>query len=296
MSIQPVLIVIVGPTASGKSNLAIKLARKFNGEIVSADSRQVFSGMDIGTGKVSKAEQRLARHYLLDIANPRKEYTIAHFQRDAQVAIQNIAKRGRLPFLVGGTAFWIDAVANGYHFPHVKPNKALRKKLSKLSTDTLLSMLKKLDPRRAKSIDKRNPYRLIRAIEIIRATKKPVQKIARESPYRLLWLGISVPQNKLRTNIHRRLLARMKQGMVAEVKRLLQNGVPARRLLSIGLEYRFITLYLQGKLTKQEMLAKIEFAIRHYAKRQMTWWKRNLDIHWVRSYREARTLLNKYTT
>lgn len=287
------LIIIVGPTASGKTGLAIKLARKFNGEIISADSRQVYREMDIGTGKATKLEQRQAKHYLLDVANPKKEYNVSHFKRDAALAISDIQEKNKLPFLVGGTSFWVDAVAYDLDLPNVKPNKALRKKLSKLSVDILYAMLKQLDPVRARTIDKRNPYRLIRAIEIVKATKKPVGKIQKKSPYNLIWLGISISREKLYKRIDKRLSARMKLGMVAEVKRLIKQGVSAKRLISIGLEYRYVTLYIQGKLTKKEMMDQLENAIHHYAKRQMTWWRRNKDIHWITTHRQAEKIIKK---
>lgn len=288
------LIIIVGPTASGKSRLAIRLARKYNGEIISADSRQVYRGMDIGTGKVTKKQQRLIPHHLLDLTNPKTDYTVAHYQRDAKKAIQKILRKGRLPILVGGSAFWVDAVAFDMHLPEVKPNPLLRKKLSRLKVEQLHVMLQRLDPERAKFIDSKNPYRLIRAIEIVKATKKPVEKITKRSPYDTLWLGIHVPREKLLKHIDRRLVLRMRSGMVAEVKKLLSAGVPASRLISIGLEYRYVTLYLQGKLTKQEMIDQLQTAIHQYAKRQMTWWKRNSDIHWLHTNKSAEKLIRSF--
>lgn len=293
MSSQP-LVVIVGPTASGKSNLAIQLARRFDGEIISADSRQVYRGMDIGTGKVSKKERRIIPHHLLDVASPRTDYTVAHYQREVKKAMQKIRKNGKLPMMVGGSAFWIDAVAFDMHLPEVKPNPLLRKKLSRLSVQKLHALLHKLDPERAKFIDSKNPYRLIRAIEIVRATKKPVGKLVKSSPYHVLWLGVSVPRDKLLKQIDERLASRMRKGMIAEVKKLLAAGIPARRLISIGLEYRYVTLYLQGKLTRGEMMDQLKTAIHQYAKRQMTWWKRNHDIHWVHDVPQASSLLRRH--
>lgn len=288
------LIIIIGPTASGKSGLAIKLAKKFNGEIVSADSRQVYRGMDIGTGKVTKAEQQIVRHHLLDVANPKIEYNVSYFQRDAKRVLSDIYKRGKLPFLVGGTAFWIDAVAYDMHLPNVKPNKTLRKRLSKLPTTKLFALLKKLDPERARVIDRRNPYRLIRAIEIVKATGKPIPRTTKNSPYDLLWLGITLPRKEIFKRIDKRLTARMRTGMVAEVKRLLRVGTPASRLISIGLEYRYVTLYLQGKLTKEQMVEQLRTAIHHYAKRQMTWWRKNKDIQWIKSRVEIENSIRRF--
>ncbi len=291
MSTRSPLIIIVGPTASGKSELAIKLAKKFNGEIISADSRQVYRGMDIGTSKVSKKERHMIPHHLLDVANPKNNYNVAHFQCDAKKAILKILSKGKLPFMVGGSAFWIDAVAFDMNLPKVKPNPALRKKLSMLSTARLHAMLKKLNPERAKLIDRQNPYRLIRAIEIVKATKKPIGKVVKRSPYNVLWLGITVPKKKLYKRIDERLATRMRKGLVAEVKRLLLAGVPASRLIGIGLEYRYVTLYLQGKLTKHQMIDQLRTAIHQYAKRQMTWWRRNKEIHWIQTPKQAEKVI-----
>lgn len=277
------VIAIVGPTASGKSRFAIRLAKSLGGEIVSADSRQVYSGLDIGSGKVTRAEQRTIPHYLLDVAPPRRVYTAAHFMRDGKRAIENIRRNGHVPIVVGGTGFWIDALLRGLQLPPVAPNPALRKRLARLSTAQLYARLRKLDPVRARAIDRHNPVRLIRALEIVRTTKRPVPRVHREHPYEVLWLGLRPAARELQRNIHVRLLARVRQGMVAEVRRLLARGVPAQRLLDLGLEYRFVTLFLQKKISRAQMLAQLERAIRHYAKRQMTWFKKNPDIVWVRN-------------
>ncbi len=266
------VLVIIGPTSSGKSDQAIRLAKKYNGEIISADSRQVYKGMDIGTGKVTKREQRLVPHHLLDIASPKRMYTVTHFQRDAARAIRDITRRGKLPIICGGTGFWIDALLSSSKFPNVQPNKSLRKKLSKLSAEELFAILQKKDSERAASIDKHNPVRLIRALEIIEATKKPIQKAAAsESPYDTEIIFVNPTRKTLYQRIEKRLKKRFKQGMIAEVVRLRKSGVSDKRLIELGLEYRYITYYLQGKLTRTEMEAKLLSEIKKYAKRQMTW-------------------------
>ena len=160
------VIVILGPTSSGKSDLAIKLARKYNGEIISADSRQIYRGMDIGTGKISKAQQKSVKHWMIDIVSPKNDYNVSKFKKDAEKIIKNILKRGKLPIICGGTGFWIKAIVDNVDFPKVKPNKELRKKLEKISTEKLFKTLQKLDPERAKNIDAKNKVRLVRAIEI----------------------------------------------------------------------------------------------------------------------------------
>lgn len=291
---KPPLITIVGPNASGKTSLSIKLARKFNGEIISADSRQVYKGMDIGTGKATKHEQRQVKHHLLNMASPSREFNVSHFKKQALAAIKKIYKKGKLPILVGGTGFWIQAVVDDIDFPHVKPDKKLRQQLAKKTVKQLFKQLKKLDSQRAKNIDKNNPYRLIRAIEIIKATKKFVPKLKKRSPYNLLALGVTHPRKKLYQRIDTRLKKRFQQGMIAEVKKLRRQGVSWKRLYDFGLEYRFISLYLQNKLTRQEMELQLSMAIKHYAKRQMTWFNKNKRIYWINNLNRAERVINKF--
>ena len=286
------LLVIVGTTSSGKSELAVQLAKRFNGEIVSADSRQVYKGMDLGTGKISGQWRRNVfsykgvPHHLIDFLNPKRQYSAALFQRDAKKIIAGILRRGKLPIICGGTGHWIDAVVYDRQLPDVKPDLKLRIKLGKKTADELYRQLKKLDSRRAKTIDRHNKRRLVRALEIIISTGKPVPQLATRNPklsnYQPLWLGINLPQKTLYHNISKRLNQRLKAGMVKEVSRLHNNGISWKRLNDFGLEYRFISLYLQKKLTRDEMLKQLSYAIKHYAKRQMTWWKKNKEIRWFK--------------
>ena len=278
---RPKIIVIVGPTASGKSDLAIKMACNLNGEILSADSRQVYRGMDIGTGKVTRKEQRLAPHYLIDIANPSRQFTVSQFKRLAEKKIDEIIKRGKTPIICGSTGFYIDALMDNLNLPNVPPNKKLRAKLEKQSAEHLFDQLKKLDSKRAKTIDAKNKRRLIRALEIIHDTGKPVPKIKESGKYDASWLGITWPKETLANRIKQRLDRRFKQGMIAEVKKLKESGISWKRLYDFGLEYRWISLYLQNKITRQEMNDNLYHAIVQYSKRQMTWFKRNKDIHWI---------------
>lgn len=291
---KPPLIAIVGPNGAGKTSLAIKLAKKFNGEIISADSRQVYKGMNIGTGKVTKQEMKGIKHHLIDVALPNKEFNVSHFKEKATHAIWQINNNKKIPLLVGGTGFWVQSIIDDISFPSVKPNKQLRVSLSKKTPKQLLVILIKLDPGRAKSIDINNPYRLIRAIEIIKATKKRIPKLQKKSPYQTLIIGICHPQEKLELLIHQRLIIRLKHGMINEVKQLKNNGVSWKRLYDIGLEYRFISLFLQKKLNRQEMETQLEYAIRHYAKRQLTWFKKDKRIHWIKNYQQANKLLTNF--
>lgn len=274
-------IVVLGPTSSGKSDLAVLIAKKFNGEVVSADSRQVYRGMDIGSGKVTKKEMAGIRHHVLDIADPRRSYSVSRFKKDAERAIQDIRRRGKLPILCGGTGFYIQAIVDDIILPEVRPNTKLRKELSNLSVDDLFERLTKLDPRRAKDIDGKNPHRLIRAIEIATELGTVPRLEVGVPKETVLEIGIETDDDILKRRIHTRLLKRMRHGMTAEVRRLHESGVSWKRLEELGLEYKYLALYLQGKLSKEEMLAELETAIWHYAKRQRTWFKRDDRIHWV---------------
>ena len=278
---KPKIIVIVGPTASGKSDLAVKLAKKFGGEVISADSRQVYRGLDIGTGKITKKEMGGIRHHLLDVASAKRVFTAPDFQKLGALAIADILKRNQLPIICGGTGFYISALVDGLLLPEVPPNLSLRKKLAKKTPDRLFALLKKLDPKRARAIDRHNPRRLVRAIEIATAIGK-VPRVGKKQVYDPLFIGISVSKEKLRERIHKRLLARVTQGMIAEAKRLHQKGLSWKRMEELGLEYRYLARYLQKELTRGEMLAELEKAITNYAKRQMTWFKRDERIHWFR--------------
>ena len=298
---RPKLIVVLGPTASGKSDLAIKLAKKFNGEIISADSRQVYKGMDIGTGKITKKEMQGIPHHLLDVASPKGQFTIVQYRERATKAINEIYKKDKIPIICGGTGFYIQAVVEGLIIPRVKPDLQLRKELEKQTTENLFKRLKKLDPCRAKNIDSKNKRRLIRALEIVIKTGKPVPELKAESSFDVLMIGIKKSPNELEELIRKRLLKRLKprnkrgkHGMIEEVKKLRGSGISWKRLDDFGLEYRYIAKYLQEKITKQEMIEKIQKESEHYAKRQMTWFKRNKRIHWVSNYREAEKLVFEF--
>ena len=289
------LIVILGPNAAGKTSLSIKLAKQFNGEIISADSRQVYKGMDIGTGKVTKTEMRNIPHYLLDVASPKTRFTVIKYKKLALQAISKIYKKGKTPIIIGGTGFYIQAITENLSIPEVRPDLKLRKDLERKEVDQLFKMLKKLDSRRAKTIESKNKRRLIRALEIVIKTKKPVPLLRKTKPqFDVLLLGVKRSMPELKQRIEVRLLQRLRQGMIAEVKKLRQSGVSWKRLEEFGLEYKYIALYLQEKLTKQEMIDKLQKAIEHYAKRQMTWFKRNQDIHWVTKYQQSKKLVDKF--
>ncbi|MES2224197.1 MAG: tRNA (adenosine(37)-N6)-dimethylallyltransferase MiaA [Patescibacteria group bacterium] len=279
---KPKIISIVGPTASGKSDLAVMLAKQFKGEVISTDSRQVYTGLNIGSGKITKKEMKDVTHHLLDVVSPKKVFTVANFKKQADQKIMEIIERGHTPILCGGTGFYIDAVAKNIILPDVPPNLALRKKLEVLSLKKLQKMLMKLDQKRFISIDLNNKVRLIRSIEIAK-TLGSVPKIKSKPLYNVLTIGILWDPEVLKKRINLRLQKRLKTGMINEVKKLHAGGVSWKRLESLGLEYRFVALFLQKKITKTEMIERLQFEIWHYAKRQMTWFQKDKSIKWMRS-------------
>jgi tRNA dimethylallyltransferase len=312
------LLVVAGPTASGKSDIAIRLARRFNGEIISADSRQVYRGLNIGSGKVVRDKVRSkndefrsqrklrhsplessyfssgVRHWMLDVASPKRQYSAGKWKRAAQRAIADIALRGKLPIVCGGTGFWIDALVYDQSLPEVKPEAKLRAKLARLSPVQLYARLRKLDPARAATIDRHNPVRLIRALEIVLTTGRPVEPQKNGRPFNALYLAISVPPTTLKKRIEKRLDARLKHGMVSEVRRLHASGISWKRLESFGLEYRWLAHLLQKKITRTEMRDGLLRDIIAYSKRQLTWWRRNPDIVWVNAELDTNEMIRYF--
>jgi len=280
MKNKPKIIVVVGPTSSGKSDLAVLIAKKFNGEVISVDSRQVYRGLDIGSGKITKKEMKGIPHHLLDVASPKKVFTASQFVTKGTRAINDILKRGNVPVLAGGTGFYLSALLGEISLPNVEPNEKLRTSLEKLSNEKLLDKLEELDPERAGNIDMYNTPQIIRAIEIATLVGKvPRQKKA--SIYSTLKIGISVDKKILEERINTRLITRLKKGMLKEAERLHKDGVSWKRMESLGLEYRYMAHYLKGEISKEEMIEALKIKSRQYAKRQRTWFKRDKEIKWV---------------
>jgi tRNA dimethylallyltransferase len=283
---KPQVLVIVGPTASGKSALAVELARRFNGEIISADSRQVYRGLDIGTGKITKREMRGIQHHLLDAASPSRVFSAADFVKHAGRAIEDISRRGKLPIVVGGTGFYVDALLGRIALPNVAPDKALRTRLAKKSSASLYTLLEKADPARAKALsspsERNNKVRLIRAIEIARSqgTTKAISKGPLGQDFNALWIGIVPSDADLRSRINRRLKERIKKGMVREARSLHTQRVSYKRMRELGLEYRSLARHLQGDIDLATMAKELESDIWRYARKQIGYWKRNRDITW----------------
>ncbi len=295
-SIKNKIIVILGPTASGKSELAVKLAHKIKSEIISADSRQVYKGMNIGTGKLSKKEMKGIPHHCLDIVSPKKIFTVLDFKKHAEKAIKDIFNRGKTPIICGGTGFYICAITGDINIPEIKPNWKLRKQLEKKSTEQLFKTLKKLDPKRAKNIDAKNPRRLIRAIEITKAGIKffnsrrgraireanGVKELKKLIPV-YNFIGIKLPEKELKKRIEKRVKKMFRDGLLNEIKKLRKQELSWKRIYELGFEYKYPALLLQGKISKTEILDKMLLENWHYAKRQMTWFKKYFPkTKWIR--------------
>ncbi len=323
------ILIILGPTSSGKSDIAIKLAKKFDGEIISADSRQVYRGMDIGTGKI-KRDKKLSKslalrnsesfargrkkpsfelkkvylshgipHYMIDIASPRTDFNVAKFKKQAEKIIKDIMKRGKLPVICGGTGFWIQAIVDDVKFPEVKPDWKLRKRLEKYSAKKLFAMLKKIDPDRAKTIDPKNKARLVRAVEICKyldrvPPKTNIQYSIINNRYNFLQIGIKLSKEQLHKNIEKRVKQRFNQGMIKEVEKLHKEGLSWKKIQSFGLAYYWIPLFLKGKLPKEELVQKVVQAEKQYAKRQMTWFRRDQRVKWLKNFREIENAVKKF--
>jgi len=303
-NVKPKIIVILGPTASGKTGLAVKLAYKFNGEIVSADSRQVYKGMDIGTGKDLKdykVKGIKIKHHLIDVVLPNTKFDLAKYQKLAFKAIDDILKRGKLPIIVGGTGLYLQAVVDNYKLSSANHNKELRGKLEKLPIEKIFALIKKANPKMAARInnsDKHNKRRLIRYMEILAGDTSFTAKSG-DKRYDALIIGLKKPKEELERRINKRLIDRLeKEDMVGEVERLHKEGISWKRLQSFGLEYKFISQYLLGKMDYDEMVGKLFIASRQFAKRQMVWFRRwekqGKEIIWGNNPSRIEQIIKKF--
>jgi len=276
------LAVVLGTNASGKSELGLRLANGFGGEIVSADSRQVYRGLDLGSGKITPQQAGTVPHHLIDVAEVTDYYSLAQYQQAAYHAIDAITAAGKLPLLVGGTGLYVSAIVEGYELVDVPPNEALRAELENLPLAELVKRLEKADPEAARSIDKNNSRRIIRAIEIAAAGFAHSAGRKSSPRYDCLQLGLSWPKEILERRIEKRLQDRLTGGMIEEVAGLRRQGVSDTRLEKLGLEYRYITRYLRGELgSLDELRLQLGIAIRQFAKEQITWFKRDRRIIWL---------------
>lgn len=281
------LLVIVGPTSSGKSAMGVRLAKKFNGEIISGDSRQVYTYADIGTGKISRKEMEGVPHHCLDFVHPKKQCSLPMWKREALAAITDIHDRGKLPILVGGTAFYIYAITNGLDFPEVPPNLKLRKELSSKTLDELLIMLEGLDPERLLTIQEKNKRRIIRAIEIVKETGSVVPKLKGAPPFDSLILGIERTPEEIKKAIHLGQQKRFDDGILNEIIALHKKGLPWKRIAELGLDYRYLVDVARKKTELENALPKLHSSLWKFTKQQMNWWKRDADVVWIRDYPEA---------
>jgi tRNA dimethylallyltransferase len=299
------LIAIVGPTASGKSGLAVKIAKNFRGEIISADSRQIYKEMDIGTDKITKKQMQRIAHYLLDVASPKKQITVAEYRKKALEAIDKIYKKNKIPILCGGTGFYIRAIVEGLIIPQLKPDLKLRKELEKKTTEQLFGELKKLDPRRAKEIDSKNRRRLVRALEIIIKTKKPVPELKTKPQFDVLYLGIKKSLPELKKAINKRINTMIKNGLENEVKKLikkygwtkvLKNAIGYSSFARAASFAEVASATKAESADKREIINDIKLCTLQFAKRQMTWFRKypGKKINWIKDYPETEKLVKNF--
>lgn len=302
----PKIVVICGPTASGKTGWSLNLAKKYHGEIISADSRQVYEKMTIGTAK-EPGEWRwngLRRtyfvgdipHHLVDFLNPGKNFTVAEFRDKAIKYIKLAERNNRLPIIVGGTGLYIDAVVNNFHIPHVPPNKKLRESLEEKSAVELAVWLKRLDAEAAGKIDMRNKRRIIRALEVCILTGEPFskQQLKGEALFDVLLIGIAVPRQVLYDNINKRVDKQLREGLLKEIELLLKQKYDWGLSSMSGVGYRQFKDYFTGKIDLETAVARLKKDTRNYAKRQLTWFRRNKNIRWTETLSEADKLLEDF--
>lgn len=275
------VIAIVGATASGKTSYAIELAKKINGEIISADSRLVYKGMDIGTAKPTIDEMQEIPHYMIDVVEPEYNYSVGLYVKEAKKHITDIISRGKVPIVAGGTGLYFRVLLENYDLPDVKPDYELRKELSSYSYEELLEMLTKLDEKAANSVEKNDKKKLIRYIEIIKLAGKPLDLVrgVKEKEFNVEWVGLNFPREILYDRINKRVDLMIEQGLIDETKKLLQkHGRISNITDTIG--YREVLSYLDGELSLDEAKDKLKQNTRNYAKRQLTWFRKNEQINW----------------
>ena len=300
---KPKVLVILGTTSAGKTKLAVRLAAEFKGEIVSADSRQVYQGLDVGSGK-DLSEYRFGRrhipYHLIDVVSPKSKFNVVRYQKLARRALGDILKRGKLPIVVGGSGLYLQALIDNYDFPSAARSAKLQKIYGAWPAEKLYQKIRRLQPEfaaRLNNSDRHNPRRLLRYLEIVSAGVNRGAK--QESPYDFLLLGLDCSDKILKKRIRERLLRRLaKEGLVAEVENLRLSGLSWRRLEAFGLEYKFVSQYLQGQLSYQVMVERLDAAIYRFAKRQKTWFKRwekqGRKIKWIKGLAGARAALKKW--
>jgi len=292
-------IVIIGPTASGKTELSISIASKIGGEIISADSRQIYIGMDIGTAKPTKRQQELIPHYLIDIITPDKNYSAKEFATAAENTIKNIKKRNKVPLIVGGTGLYIKALFEGI-FEHPPIPHTIRKRLNqeftKKGLKPLYKRLQKIDKLSAERISQNDKQRIIRALEVYEFTGKPISQLQKEKKSPLLnpiYIGIYIPREQLKNRIKNRIYKMFKDGFIEEVEDLLYKGYRCSFPGFSSIGYKEVCEMIQGNLGKEDCIKKIIKHTVQYAKRQMTWFRKISNVNWVQNSQSAYSLINK---
>jgi len=292
----PKAVAVVGPTAAGKTKLGVEIAQKFNGEIISADSRQVFKYLDISTGK-DLADYGDVPYHLIDILEPSEEISVADFQKQAFSVIGKILRRKKQPVIVGGSPFYVYAVTEGWKFPKLEKDEKLRKKLNKMTLQELRNILQKIDPAAFDRIDQKNPRRLIRAIEICTLSGHDFEhaKPVAQPRYKVLMLGIKYSNEELKERIKTRLDQRLNDGMIEEIQKIIKKKQASYADLErLGLEPRFIAYYLQEKINREQLEDLLLKNIYHFAKRQMTWFGKDKRIKWVDSFADAEKKVKRF--
>ena len=286
---KPTVYVIGGPTASGKSKLAVELAKKINGEIISADSMQIYKDMNIGTAKITNQEMQGIKHYLIDFISPEQRYSVSSFKKDAEDAIEKILSNGKTPIIVGGTGLYIDSLIYGIEFQDEKIDTKYREKLNKIAEieglEKLYKKAQKIDPEAMAKISANDRKRIIRVLEIYHKTGKTKTEQEKESrknevKYNYKVFAITIPREKLYERINKRVDQMLEQGLIEEVKKILEKYSYFPTAMQ-GLGYKEVIEYLENKITKEEMIEKIKKETRHYAKRQITWLKKNKETIWL---------------
>ena len=285
------LLIILGATATGKTRLAVKIANKLNGEIISADSRQIYKNLNIGTGKDYEEyfiDKKYINYHLIDILDVNKNYSVYEFQKDFKIAYNKINLENKLPILCGGTGLYIESILLDYPLLNSAPNLKLRNNLELKSIDELLIIAGEKFINNSNHSELNNKRRIIRFIEKLKASKNKINQIIRiKTP---LIIGVEYSRDRIREKISKRLKMRIKEGLIDEVKALTNNGITYSRLESIGLEYKFVSLYLKNQLNKEELKEKLTIAIQQFAKRQLSWYRRmerrGLKIHWIKEGNE----------
>lgn len=275
------VIAVVGATASGKTAYAVNLAKQINGEIISADSRLVYKGLDIGTAKPTMDEREGIPHHMIDVVEPEVDYSVGLYSQTAGNIIDEIISRGKTPIIAGGTGLYFRILLENYDLPKINPDYELRNELAQLEFDELYNMLVKLDSDAAKLVVQNDKRRAIRFIEIVKLTGVPVSEARgiKEPEYGVEWIGLNYPREELYERINKRVDLMLEQGLVDETKKLLsEHGRISNIIDTIG--YREITSYLDGELTLNEAADKLKQNTRNYAKRQLTWFRKNPDIKW----------------